>query len=445
MSDVQIGRDIIIDNAELMLEIIEKESGFKDIDTQDIVEFVQSEKSTKFFFDDKMNGRDENADDIVYLWIDTGFEDKAGQALFVSLLDHKGYYRGHFVGNSEYLSSRIYYFYKDNKRVVIANEQKFREKYKRKIEARTTKHLTDRYKSIRANNANPRSKETTETPLGRQLREKGIMASDYDEVKAPVVDPRSVRKYWESEPSELVQDIESMLYINNWKSIQGLDRYIKIIGARIGQLISQKKTEYYVLNNIQSAIVNTGLLNKFGSDIYVIYRKHITYNLYVPHKIVYSKKVYLEEGFTKDKSGVVDLKPISFFNDDDLLFCPTLDDFDITPKALFHIIEERKDRFPNNIRDMSEQMIAQKINNALELGLKLQQRDNSFAKPSYSTLTGTISWMIPLHINREYTEEPELVLVLRKAGEFFEIKTILPYDDETKDKLTDLSLYSKLW
>lgn len=77
--------------------------------------------------------------------------------------------------------------------------------------------------------------------------------------------------------------------------------------------------------------------------------------------------------------------------------------------------------------------------------IRLDVRDSSFAKPSYSTLTGTISWMIPLHINREFTEEPELVLVLRKAGEFYEIKTILPYDDETKDKLTDLSLYGRLW
>ena len=53
--------------------------------------------------------------------------------------------------------------------------------------------------------------------------------------------------------------------------------------------------------------------------------------------------------------------------------------------------------------------------------------------------------MIPLHINREFTEEPELVLVLRKSEQFYEIKTILPYDDETKDKLTALSLYSRLW
>ena len=50
-----------------------------------------------------------------------------------------------------------------------------------------------------------------------------------------------------------------------------------------------------------------------------------------------------------------------------------------------------------------------------------------------------------LHINREVTEEPELVLVIVKNGQFYEIKTILPYDEFVKDKLTALSLYGRLW
>ena len=36
-------------------------------------------------------------------------------------------------------------------------------------------------------------------------------------------------------------------------------------------------------------------------------------------------------------------------------------------------------------------------------------------------------------------------MVIRKKNEFYEIKTILPFDDDTKDRITALSLYSKLW
>jgi hypothetical protein len=53
--------------------------------------------------------------------------------------------------------------------------------------------------------------------------------------------------------------------------------------------------------------------------------------------------------------------------------------------------------------------------------------------------------MMPLHINKELTVEPELVLVIRKSGDFYEVKTIIPYYDEMKDKITALSLYNGLW
>jgi len=445
MGEVNIDRNIVIDNLEEMLKILEKECGFSDIDVNDIVEFVQGEKSTKFYFDNAMNGKDERSRDIRYLWLDTGFEDSKGYPLFISLLNHGGYYSGHFIGNSYYLSKRIYQYYSDNEKEVIENEKQFKEKYKRKIEGRTVKNLTEKYKA-KASNANLQTREKLENRIGKFFADENALGEDLEDAgKATSTDEKSFRSYWTSEPSDLVKDIEKMLLINNWKSINGLDRYIKIIGSRIGQLIKQGKSEYYKLNKIKSAVVNTGLLDNFGSDIYVIYRINITYGIYVPHKIVESKKEYIFDGFITDKSENVEVLPITFFNDGEIPFRASIDDFDITPRALFHIIEERRHRFPENVRELSDAQLASKIKNALEIGLKMQLRDPAYAKPSYSTLTGSISWMIPLHINRELIEEPELVLVLRKAGEFYEIKTIIPYDDETKDKLTDLSLYSRLW
>lgn len=444
-NEVIIDKNIIIDNVEEMLGILEKESGFTNIDVNDIVEFVSGEKSTKFYLDESMNGKDELARNIVYLWIDTGFVDKKDNPLFISLLNHDGYYRGHFIGNSLYLSSKVYEYFKDNKQAIMVNEQRFREKYKRKIEGRTVRNLVEKY-STNASNANTESKEKNDSSIGKFFADENAFGADYDDAKkTSSYDERSFRTYWTSEPSELVRDVAEMLLIDNWKKLNGLDRYIKIVGARIGQLIEQGRSEYYMLNKIKSAVVNTGLLDNFGSDIHIIYRKHITYGIYVPHKIVYSKREYIYDGFITDKSKMVEVKPITFFDDGDLPFNPTIDDFDITPRALSHIVEERRNRFPENIQAMSDAALASRIKAALELGLKLQQRDSSYAKPSYSTLTGTISWMIPLHVNRDFTEEPELVLVIRKAGDFYEIKTILPYDDETKDKLTDLSLYSRLW
>ena len=69
----------------------------------------------------------------------------------------------------------------------------------------------------------------------------------------------------------------------------------------------------------------------------------------------------------------------------------------------------------------------------------------AFCLQEYSGKSGTISWFMPLHIDAPLSEDPELVMVVRRSGDFYEIKTILSYDDELKDRITALSLYSKLW
>jgi hypothetical protein len=35
-----------------------------------------------------------------------------------------------------------------------------------------------------------------------------------------------------------------------------------------------------------------------------------------------------------------------------------------------------------------------------------------------------------------------MALIVRKTGEFFEIKTVVPYDDNLRDRLRCLALYS---
>ena len=127
------------------------------------------------------------------------------------------------------------------------------------------------------------------------------------------------------------------------------------------------------------------------------------------------------------------------------VFNPKKEDFDINQNCLIHIIQERRERFPESIRSQSDSKIAGQIMNALERGIKMQRRDRSFAKASYSGKSGTISWFMPLHIDAPLSEDPELVMVVRRSGDFYEIKTILSYDDELKDRITALSLYSKLW
>ena len=103
------------------------------------------------------------------------------------------------------------------------------------------------------------------------------------------------------------------------------------------------------------------------------------------------------------------------------------------------------ERFPDDVQKESAEFLFKKIQEALERGLKMQMRDHSYAKLTYSGKDGEISWLLPLHIQRDFAKEPELVMAIRKQGEYYEVKTILPYDDMLKDKITAMELYGKLW
>lgn len=426
-SEISINNQILIDSVEHVLTGLNNQTVFRDIDINDVVEFIRNEENTVFFLNDKLEITRNMAPDSVYLWVDTGFISRYGHPLFISMISRDGYFSGHYVGDSKFLSEKAIEFYPRNRNVIHRNETLFNEKYKKLTANRKTSSLNEKYK------------DKVEPIATVNCRKTSDIARESRTVK-------HANEYWEKEPSELVKDLEGILMFNSWSSIRGLDRYIKILGCRLAQLIEQGKNEYFVLNKLQSAIVNTGLLDRYGEDIYLMYKKHVGFGFYVPDKIVESKKDYISEGFAKDKSDVVSsLKPIDFFDEGQRTFDADIGDIDLTSRALGHMIEERKDRFPENIRTMSDASIAVKIKSALELGLKLQKRDGSYAKPGYSGASKTISWMLPLHINRDLNDTPELVLVLRKIDQFYEVKTILPYDDELKDKLIDLSLYGRSW
>ncbi len=161
------------------------------------------------------------------------------------------------------------------------------------------------------------------------------------------------------------------------------------------------------------------------------------------YKIIEGKNDRINECFTHEQAQQ-EIKPITFF-DSKNYFEATLEQFDINYKALNHIIDDRRERFPDEIKDIAEDSLAVKIQNALTLGLKMQQRDRTYIKPIYSARINDISWVIPLHIFKSMTEEPELVLVVYKADLFWEIKTVLPYNDEVKDRIINLALYQQMW
>lgn len=407
------------------------------ISISEMIEFIRTEKNTIFYFDRNLSERKEGDPDIQYAWIDSGYCYKK-DAVFISLLNHSGEFCGHFVGTAKYLVNGLIDRNTYNGKKYKQNLEIFTKKYRSKAAQRQREHLMPL--SIEDKKISVMEHDTTMKTL---LNKAGY------EVGEDVIDKDSDRNIISENPiqdemTEVTTEIYNALLYPSWKSIHGLDRYIKIMGRRIEQLIEQGKTEYFVKNKVRSVIINSGLMNSFGKDYFILYRFHEKYKTYIAYKVIKGKKDYIENGFTKEQASI-ELKPIQFIDEYCTFFEATMDEFDINQECLIHIVKERRERFPESLQEEPDNKIVEQLMLSLKRGLQIQMRDHSYAKISYSGKSGKLTWLLPLHVNADFIEEPELVMAICKMDEFYEVKTILPYDNDIKDRITALSLYSKLW
>ena len=407
------GTDYTITGIELVKENIEKHADAQ-INVDKMKQFIEGENAI-FHFNEKLKITEKNDTDAKMAWIDSGYCTPEGKPIFISLLKKwDDYYSGFFVGPAYFLKKGMCDKLNDKytEKAIEKNYKKFNDEYyPEHLQQRTVPHME----------------------VEKRVEERKPLHSTISSVNS-----------FPQKLSNVTNQIFDSLLFENWNSISGLDRYIKIMGRRIGQLVEKNKEQYYVINNLKSVIVNSGLLNTWGKDYLILYKYNETYKTYIAEKVIESKQDYLDNDFSREQT-YKDLQPISFFEDDEKKFIPTIEDFDIDLKSLAHIVHERKDRFPASLQQESDNKIVETIKSTLERGLQMQARDNSYAKAHYSGKTGRISWLLPWHIDAKLTEEPELVMLIDRTENFYKIKTVLIFDDDLKDKITSLSLYRKYW
>lgn len=398
-----INQNYIIDEVELVQRKLEKlVEG--ECSLEITREFINTQPFTIFHFDQLLTEKTEHDKETRIAWLDSGYCHN-NEPIFISLINYYGIYCGHFVGTAKFLSQGLinnngYY------REYMQHFEKFKKKYDKKIEQRTQKHIEN---VLKKQNKVEKGADTNVAKLlkksGYQLSEESYADTDRQTFNNQI--------QIQVEMTDVTEEIFNNLLYPSWKSIKGLDRYIKIIGRRIEQLISAGKTEYFVINKIRSVVVNTGLINLFGNDYLVMYRFNQKYGTYVAYQIMSGKGDYLKNDYTKEQASV-ELKPIQFVEKNDMFFEASIDEFDINQRCLTHIIEDRRNRFPDELQNEPANKISAKLIESLHRGLKIQMRDRSYAKLTYSGKDGKLSWLLPLHINNEFTQEPELVMVIKK-------------------------------
>lgn len=122
-------------------------------------------------------------------------------------------------------------------------------------------------------------------------------------------------------------------------------------------------------------------------------------------------------------------QPVFFDDINDVIFQTEWEidkDFD----TFTHIIQERVERFPDEYKEQETDVLARKLDDAIDFAVALAQRNYKFIVPMYRPQKNSIQLLMPIYLNGAYSKHPDFALILTpdKETEMYLPETILPLD-----------------
>lgn len=190
--DHMIKEKFIVTDGEKVTDEIYRVTGL-DIEIDQIIENISSEESNIYFFDKDLSEKPENEKDVILAWIDTGIKVNGNEPLMISLLKRSDYFSGYYVGTPSYLVNGMCRKTLYSEKKLRSNLLKFCHRYREEHAERICKV------------------ETEVKDRSEGYCEKTIFIKNEEVL------------------SNVTEAIYGRLLFPNWKSMKGLDRYIKII------------------------------------------------------------------------------------------------------------------------------------------------------------------------------------------------------------------------
>jgi hypothetical protein len=199
-------------------------------------------------------------------------------------------------------------------------------------------------------------------------------------------------------------------------------------------LKDSEKDKLLIDDKNKYALFNTGLLDKFFHDIFII----------VEIRIEDDEKTFWNPNLLKSLS---DLTKRDFKFDGELLNHPdklpdSIDFFSDIKEVTFnnslpidrsydkftHIIEERKDRFPDDYQNKDTTELARALDNSINYAKAMAKRNYKLIVPQYRPQLDKLQLLMPIYLSGSYTNQPDFALVLDLEDGIYTPETILPLD-----------------
>lgn len=181
------------------------------------------------------------------------------------------------------------------------------------------------------------------------------------------------------------------------------------------------------------ALFNTNLINKFGDDLIIVGSLlEISNKCYLSELEISPSMMSLKKmGFDTSKNPI----PPMFFKDINEIIFHCDWDIDKDLEKYEHIIEERKERFPEKYQVLTTDDLGRRLNNAIQLAKKIAQRNYKFIVPMYYPTARRIQLLMPIYLETSYSSHPDFALVLTPHSEerLYTLETILGLDEVYQD------------
>lgn len=229
--------------------------------------------------------------------------------------------------------------------------------------------------------------------------------------------------------SSTISELYDMLMDKEyWKreddKVTNLRQYLNATLARCQEMEEQQSVIVRNADNSRMAF-NTRLLDKYGNFIYLAVKSDDTVNRYSEPEILISKSDFVRAGFYGPRPDIV-----SYFSDlQDVIFVGSLEEFDLEDTSkLDHVSEaSRRQRLPEAYRSISTVDMSDCIKASVEAAMRQRQVDYSYFVPMYNISRKQINFLIPLKLQRQYSEQVEVALIIGKdyRSGFYTVNTMI--------------------
>lgn len=200
----------------------------------------------------------------------------------------------------------------------------------------------------------------------------------------------------------------------HWEASHKLSRLSSYLYAIYSRCVKQSSVTPEVITEStdhEKHCFNTKLLDVYGNFIYLACDRRDDGKIRNA-KVLVSKSDYIRNGFTGERPV-----PVSFFDDiKDVVFQGNLNEFDLEDtQRLSHLIENsHKQRLPKEYQDITAVDMASSVKYSIEMALKMLATDYRYIVPMYNIKYNKIQFLVPLYLKKEYSEIPEVALIISK-------------------------------